>query len=118
MNDERGGKRPAMSGNENEAAVGGGGGDLVKRERRGEEQAFINLQRIDLHGLVAIFDSYATKKTYAASFFNLALIANNFTELKQLIDLAGRERLGVTNIVVLMFVCISILLQVVSLVLI
>jgi hypothetical protein len=84
----------------------------ISKDKATEEQKFINLQRIDLHRLVNIFDSYATKKTYATGFFNLALIATNFTQLKQLIDLGSTEKLGVIDIVLLMFVSISLLLQV------
>lgn len=82
------------------------------RKVTSEEEKFLNLHRIDLHGLAHLFDSYATKKTYAAGFFNLALIATNFTQLKQLIELSYREELGVINIILVMMVSISLLLQV------
>lgn len=89
--------------------------DVIKNTSDAEKQKFLNLQRTDLDGLVNMFDSYATKKTYAAGFFNLALIATNFTQLKQLIELVtvGADSLSVINIVVLMFVSMSLLLQVV-----
>jgi hypothetical protein len=81
--------------------------------KRVEEQKFLNLHHADLHSLAEIFNSYATKKTFATSFFNLALIATNFTQLKQIIDVSATSPngLSVVNIIVLLFVCISLVLQ-------
>ena len=45
----------------------------------------INLD-IDLNKLNKVFDSYATKKTIATGFFNLALVATNFAQMKYLIS--------------------------------
>lgn len=71
---------------------------------------FFNIGKpeIDLSGLTNIFNSYATKKTYATGFFNLALVATNFAQMKQLITLAKWVPL---NIVLLTFVCVSLLFQ-------
>lgn len=81
--------------------------------RKIEEMKFLNLNNVDLHGLSNIFDSYATKKTYAAGFFNLALIATNFTQLKHLINLNNNDLYTTLNMVILTSVCLSLLLQVV-----
>ncbi|CAF0902878.1 unnamed protein product [Brachionus calyciflorus] len=79
--------------------------------RRVEEQKFI--KKMDIDTLINMFDSYATKKTYAAGFFNLALIATNFTQLKHVIDLSQSNELGLINIVFLLFIVGSLLLQLV-----
>lgn len=76
-----------------------------------ERQRFIDFTKIDLDGLSSLFDSYATKKTYATGFFNLALIATNFTQLKQLIVLSQTSELDLQNTIVLFFICISLLFQ-------
>jgi hypothetical protein len=79
---------------------------------RAENQKFIDLGTLDLKGLSNIFDAYATKKTYATGLFNLALIATNFTQLKQIItSTATLDQLSITNSVVLASVCISLLFQ-------
>jgi hypothetical protein len=81
--------------------------------QRAEEQKFIDLNGIDLKGLSNIFNSYATKKTYATGFFNLALIATNFTQLKQVITAcSSMSDVSITNMVILSFIVISLLLQV------
>ena len=77
-----------------------------------EQHRFINLSEIDLHGLSNIFDAYATKKTYATTFFNLALITTNFSQIRQLIDVseASHSWSGM-RIITLIFVCMSLALQ-------
>ena len=67
----------------------------------------INLD-IDLNKLNKVFDSYATKKTIATGFFNLALVATNFAQMKYLIAKAIWTGL---NITLLTFVCLSLFLQ-------
>ena len=68
----------------------------------------------NLHELFKIFDSYAIKKTYAAGFFNLALIATNFTQLKHLINLNNNDLYTPLNMIILTSVSLSLLLQVVA----
>jgi hypothetical protein len=80
--------------------------------RQIEEEKFLNLERLDLLGISNIFDSYATKKTYATGFINLALIATNFTQLKHLLAL-NYPNFSFTNIIVLACVIISLFMQVV-----
>lgn len=85
--------------------------ETESQQKKGETQNF--MENMDLHGLVHIFDSYATKKTFATSFFNLALIATNFTQLKHLISISQTGELGTLNTVILLCVIISLVLQVV-----
>ena len=70
------------------------------------------LNTVDLKGLSNIFDSYATKNTFATGFFNMALIASNFNELKELVSME-RDETGWSgvDITLLVLVCISLLLQ-------
>lgn len=81
--------------------------------QRVEQQRFIKVKRIDIDALINMFDSYATKKTYATGFFNLAMIANNFVQLKDIIDLSQTQRLDFLNIIILFFVLLSLVLQIV-----
>ena len=60
-----------------------------------------------------LFDSYATKKTYATGFFNLALIANNFSQLIHLLSLEQPSLFCILNISIMVLVCVSLFLQVV-----
>lgn len=80
--------------------------------RRVEEQTAF-LKKMDIDALINMFDSYATKKTYAAGFFNLALIATNFTQLKQLVQLSQIQELDIINVIALFFIIISLLSQLV-----
>ena len=67
---------------------------------------------LDLHSLSRIFNSYATKKTFATGFFNIALVATNFAQMKMIITLTSKNGYWTPlNIVVMAFVGISLLLQ-------
>jgi hypothetical protein len=91
--------------------------DSDTNKQNAETQKFIDFNGIDIRGLSNIFDKYATKKTYATGFFNLALIATNFTQLKQILaSTSTLESISVTNAVVLASVCVSLLLQLVLIV--
>ena len=78
---------------------------------KAEVQKFLDFNGLDIKGLSNIFNTYATKKTYATGFFNLALIATNFTQLKQIIAASSIAPLSVTNVILLSSICISLLLQ-------
>ena len=78
-----------------------------------EETKFLNLEKIDLTNIGDLFDSYATKKTYATGFFNLALIANNFSQLVHLLSLEQPALYCILNLIIMSMVCISLVLQVV-----
>jgi hypothetical protein len=78
-----------------------------------EETRFLNIEKIDMETISSLFDSYATKKTYATGFFNLALIANNFSQLIHLLSLDQPSLFCIVNISIMVLVCISLLLQVV-----
>ena len=81
--------------------------------RKAEQTRFLHMEKIDLDTISNLFDAYATKKTYAAGFFNLALIATNFTQLKHLLTMDQTTLFCVLNISIMTFVCISLLLQIV-----
>jgi hypothetical protein len=83
-------------------------------KEKAETQKFIDFNGLDIKGLSNIFDKYATKKTYATGAFNLALIATNFTQLKQILTAsASLNTMSVTNAVVLACICVSLILQLV-----
>jgi hypothetical protein len=71
------------------------------------------IPEMDLKALTNIFNSYATKKTVATGFFNLALVATNFAQMKALIaPTGGRVPVwNALNIVCMTFVGLSLLLQ-------
>ena len=80
---------------------------------------FINLDslkpNIDVKALTDIFNSYATKKTFATGFFNLALVATNFAQMKSLISpTQGRTTVwNALNIVLMTFIVVSLFLQII-----
>jgi hypothetical protein len=69
---------------------------------------FANHKPIDVDKLSKAFNSYASKKTYATGFFNLALVTTNFSQIKFLITINNWIPL---NIVLVSFVGVSIILQ-------
>jgi len=69
---------------------------------------FKPLDLLDLKGLTDIFNSYATKKTYATGFFNIAMVATNFAQMKQLIT---KDTWNAINIVIMTFIGLSLILQ-------
>jgi nitrogen fixation-related uncharacterized protein len=76
------------------------------------QQRFINLPNIQLNSLVEIFNTYATRKTFTAGSFNLALIATNFAQLKLLlVPTTGIITWNALNIILLIFICLSLLIQ-------
>jgi ABC-type sugar transport system permease subunit len=63
--------------------------------------------------IASIFNSFATKKTFSTSLFNIALIATNIAQIKQLAAPSGgrKPNWSAINIVCLVFVCLSLFLQ-------
>jgi ABC-type sugar transport system permease subunit len=63
--------------------------------------------------IAGIFNSFATKKTFSTGLFNIALIATNVAQIKQLAAPSGGRKpdWSAINIVCLVFVCISLFLQ-------
>ena len=59
------------------------------------------------------FDSYASVKTYAAGFFNIALVTTNAVQLKQLITPTPPDITDGLTILLIACVCMSILLQII-----
>lgn len=68
---------------------------------------------IDFNNLNNLFNAYATKKTYATGLLDLALMATNFTQLKQLIIEKGLEdhHWQPIDIVLIFFISLSIIMQ-------
>lgn len=66
---------------------------------------------MDVRTLSNVFDSYATKKTFATGFFNLALIATNFKDLKELLMIQHANGWSNLQMTLLTLVCLSLVLQ-------
>jgi hypothetical protein len=64
--------------------------------------------KLDIEKLGKAFNSYSSKKTYATGFYNLALVTNNFSQIKYLISI---NNWTTTNIVLVSFLGLSIVLQ-------
>jgi hypothetical protein len=84
--------------------------DMLKYIRK------LNLSKsFDAHMLTTIFDGYATKKTIATGFFNIALVTTNFAQMKDVITRAKKAVPANTwngwLIAILSLVCISLTLQ-------
>ena len=63
--------------------------------------------------IVSYFNTFATKSTISAGCFNIALVANNVAQIKQICAPSGGRvaKWNAVNIVLLTFVCISLFLQ-------
>lgn len=63
--------------------------------------------------MVSLFNSFATRKTISIGFFNVALVATNVAQIKQIAKPADGTPANWSpiNIVILVFVCISLVLQ-------
>ena len=90
--------------------------------KQAEAETFFIIENIDLEHLANIFNTFSTKKTYATGFFNLALIATNISQIKKLF-LAQKDSnyqnlndykvsWQVIDILLIVFVSISLVLQV------
>lgn len=68
---------------------------------------------MDFSNLNNLFNAYATKKTYATGLLDLALMATNFTQLKQLIIEKGLDdhQWQPIDIVLIFFISLSIIMQ-------
>lgn len=86
--------------------------DDFKIKTQTEQQKFVDLHHIDLKEIMDLWDTYATKKTATAGFFNLALMSTNFAQLKNL----SRHKidLSAVDIIIMVAICISLLLQVLA----
>ena len=61
--------------------------------------------------LTNIFNAYSTKKTFTTGLLDLALIATNFTQMKQLIIARRSAQWHVLDIVLMFSICTSLILQ-------
>lgn len=65
----------------------------------------------DLTNLSNMFNSYSSKKTFATGLLDLALIATNFSQMKQLIVAKRSAPWEVIEIVIMFSICTSLVLQ-------
>lgn len=65
----------------------------------------------DFSYLSNLFTSYSTKKTFATGLLDLALIATNFSQMKQLIMAKRQASWQVLDIVIMFSICASLILQ-------
>ena len=68
-------------------------------------------QASELKSLNSTFNSFSNKKAYATGLLDLALITTNFAQLKQLIQSKKSAQWEVLDIIVIICVCFSLLLQ-------
>ncbi len=87
------------------------------RKVNAHQSHFIDLDKIplpiSLKELNSIFNSYSTKKTIATGFFNIALVASNFGQLKNIVQPPGNmtQTWSPLIIVSLVFICLSLSMQ-------
>ncbi|RNA16804.1 ninjurin-1-like isoform X1 [Brachionus plicatilis] len=62
--------------------------------------------------LTNIFNAHSTKKTFTTGLLDLALIATNFTQMKQLIMSTRETQWHVLDLVLMFSICISLILQI------
>lgn len=66
----------------------------------------------EIHLLNSAFNSYSSKKAFATGLLDLALIATNFTQMKQLIIARRSSPWHVVDIVLMFSICASLILQI------
>jgi hypothetical protein len=89
--------------------------DMNSKSKAKNNRFLPNFKEIneDIHKIVQKFDSFATRKTIATGFFNIALIATNISQIKQICAPAGGRTpvWNAINIILLVFASLSLLLQ-------
>jgi hypothetical protein len=81
-------------------------------ETRNENQNFIGFKNVDISHLNDSINSFSVKKTYATGMLDLALIANNFTQMKQLIITKKYSPWHGLEICLMFSICVSLILQI------
>jgi hypothetical protein len=66
---------------------------------------------IDANNINNMFNAYSTRKTFATGLLDLALIATNFTQMKQVIQAKQDSPWQPIDIVIIFAICLSIILQ-------
>ena len=79
-----------------------------------EQQRFIDLDKLDLANIALLMDTYATKKTCTAGFFNMALMATNSSQLKNLINQNRNLQYSIVNIGLIAAITVSLILQLIA----
>ena len=73
---------------------------------------FASNQAHNLSNISRQFTSYATKKTYATGFLNIALVTTNFSQLKTIITQAEKDKYWkALSIIILVCIAISLIFQ-------
>jgi hypothetical protein len=94
-----------------------GSHDEDTQKRTVHNTGFIDLSNItdfiDIKKLTNIFNAYSNNKNIANGFFNISLVASNFSQMKLILFPPGNQiqtwaPLAITSLV---FVCVSLLLQ-------
>lgn len=107
-----------MSDSEVAELIDGGENFIAKEEINNNESPTANSDTINkpsdvtMADLNSSFNTYATRKTITGGLFNLSLMTANFTQLKDIVTAKPPDWNGV-NIVLVVFICISLTLQVI-----
>lgn len=81
-------------------------------KKEAEKQKMLNVSAMpDFTHINNMFNSYSTKKTFATGLLDLALIANNFSQMKQLILSKQNSPWQVLDIVIMISISASLFLQ-------
>ncbi len=78
-----------------------------------ENNSFISLEKFDIKEIMELWDSYATKKTATAGFFNIALMSSNFVQLKNISKKHHSNYTLIDNLTIVA-ICFSLALQFMS----
>ena len=79
----------------------------LKKNAQPQRFAYMDPGRIN-----QIFNTFSTKKTYAAGMLDLALMTSNFAQIKQLMNIQKTNPWQAIHIALFACVCISIFLQI------
>ncbi len=71
-------------------------------------------KEVDLNRINTMLSSYSAKKSVATGLLDLALISNNFSQIKQLIVARSNNPWQAEDIVLMFAICLSVILQFVS----
>lgn len=87
--------------------------DMDLSKKIAQQLKFLSFNEIgtDVGNMVKQFNSFATKKTIATGFFNIALVTTNFAQLKQIITVSKSPPWPPLSIVLMTFICTSLFLQ-------
>ena len=82
-------------------------GLYLKKNVEPQRFAYMDPNRIN-----QIFNTFSTKKTYAAGLLDLALMTSNFAQIKQLLNMSKLAPWNALQITLFVCVCVSLFLQI------